>query len=292
MTACETRIRRGRSVAIALGLAVAVALGAAAPAWACDNSRHFRAGKVRGERAPLVIGDSTMIFAAPVLARLGLEADARGCRQFSQGLAILSARRRAGTLPPVVVLALGANGPVGPAGLARARRIIGRHRVLALVTPRNSASSRASMRRAARRHPERVKLVDWAVYSAGHGGWFGGDGLHVNHTGAAAFARFIKRAVGPLAFPPVRAFRLPRSTKDVKACDTVRRAGRRYAVYVTRGPRRVLCRRARELVRMPLLRPIANWRYYDWRRARNGPWAAVYARRDRRVIVAAVRVRR
>ena len=60
------------------------------------------------------------------------------------------------------------------------------------------------MRRAAGAHPNRVLLIDWARFSAGHGSWFGGDGLHVNQTGARAFARLIRRRVAPLVSPPVK----------------------------------------------------------------------------------------
>ena len=55
------------------------------PALACtaatrSSARHLRPAH---GRPPLIIGDSTMIFAAPVLGGLGFEADAHGCRQFS-----------------------------------------------------------------------------------------------------------------------------------------------------------------------------------------------------------------
>src|SRR4051794_38326775 len=147
-----------------------------------------------------------MIFAAPYLGRRGFQADAHGCRQFSQGVAMLAARRRAGTLSRFSVLALGANGPVSEPMIEHALRVIGTSRVLGLVTPRNEPTSRASMHRAARRHPDRVLLIDWATFSAAHGGWFGGDGLHVNYTGAREYAAFIGRHSSP-EMPPVRALR-------------------------------------------------------------------------------------
>ena len=127
---------------------------------------------VRGHRSGLVIGDSTGIFATPILALLGLEADSRECRQFAEGVAIVRRRRAAGTLPHLVVLALGANGPVSTAQIDGALVAIGPRRVLGLVTPRNLASSAASMRSEARRRPDRVVLIDWRRRSAGHGAWF------------------------------------------------------------------------------------------------------------------------
>ncbi len=49
----------------------------------------------RKVRAPVIIGDSTMILATPYLGRSGIEADARGCRQMSAGIRHLV---RVGTL--------------------------------------------------------------------------------------------------------------------------------------------------------------------------------------------------
>jgi hypothetical protein len=272
-------------------MAAAFAVSAASPseAAACDAGKRARpvhSGHVG--RAPLIIGDSTMIFAAPVLGRLGFQADARGCRQFGQGLAMLAARRHARTLPAVAILALGANGPIAPGQIASALRIMGPHRVLGLVTARKSPVSSARMRRAAHRHPDRVLLIDWVAFSAGHGSWFGGDGLHVNFAGASAFARLVRRSVAPFAFPPVRALHLPRRAGTAKRCGVIHRFGHPLRVYVVRGRQRVVCRRARALVRRPPMRAIRNWRRYDWRRTRNGPWAWVYARRDGNAVVAAI----
>jgi hypothetical protein len=276
---------------LALGGAAALAVGAVAAspaAGSCGGPKRARATHHSYvARPPLIIGDSTMIFATPVLGGLGIEADAQGCRQFGQGVAMLAARRHARTLPPVAILALGANGAIGAGRIASALRVMGAHRVLGLVTPRNSATSRSQMRRAARRHRDRVLLIDWARFSAAHGHWFAGDRLHVNGEGAAAFARLVRRSLA-FAFPPVRLLHLPARARATKRCGVVRRFGHPLRVYVVRGRARVVCVRARALVRRPPLRPIRNWGTYDWRRVHRGPWAWVYARRDRHAVVAAV----
>ena len=131
--------------------------GAAANARACGAAKQAAAAgpRHRGARAPLILGDSTMIFAAPVLGRLGIEANAKGCRQFAEGISILAARRHAHGLPPIAILALGANGPISGGQIAAALRVTGPHRILGLVTPRRSGVSEARMRRAARSHPDR-----------------------------------------------------------------------------------------------------------------------------------------
>jgi hypothetical protein len=274
-----------------LGVATLLAGGFASPAAACDAAKRSAASGPHTGRAPLIVGDSTMIFAAPYLGRRGFEADAHGCRQFTQGVAMLAARRRAGTLPHYAVLALGANGPVSLGLIEHALRVVGRARILGLVTPRNDASTRAAMHRAARRHPDRVLLIDWAAFSRGHCCWFAGDGLHVNDAGARAYAAFIARHSSP-ELPPVRALRMPRSSRHSARCGTVHRDGRAFRVLVARGARRVACARARQIARTPPLRRIPGWRAYDWRGVGRGWWSAVYARLDHQVLIGTIRVRR
>ena len=265
------------------GLVLVAALLAVLPAPASACNAGARSGAVkhrpRAERPPLIIGDSTMIFAAPKLGRRGFEADARGCRQFAAGVAMLARRRAIGRLPRVAILALGANGAIPRRVMRRAVRVMGRPRVLGLVTPRNSTSSQATMRWAARRFPDRVLLIDWVAFSAGHGGWFSGDGLHVNHAGATAFAELVRRRVDPLVHPPVRRLALPRDPQRAgKVC------GRR--IFVTRGADRIACARARQLARAPRMRGVPGWRFFDLRGVRRRPWTGAWMRRDAKVVVA------
>ncbi len=89
--------------------AVLAAVLWALPAAAADACGDGRSAAARGEHQPgargaLFVGDSTGIFAVPYLARLGISADAKGCRQFGAGLRLLRGRRRAGALPHVVIL--------------------------------------------------------------------------------------------------------------------------------------------------------------------------------------------
>jgi hypothetical protein len=285
-----TAWRRRRCGGLGTVLLLAALLVNVAAAQACDATRVARAHRDPGRtiRAPLIVGDSTMILAVPHLARLGIEGDARGCRQFGAGIALLASRRRAGTLPAVVVLALGSNGAVADAAVAQALRVVGAGRVLGLVTPRRmGAGSAAALHRAAARHPDRVLLIDWARFSRGHGGWFAGDGLHVGDAGARAFAALVRRRLAPF-FPP-RALRLP-ARGGGRSCGAVVRGGRRLDVVVLRGGTRILCARARRLARAHGLAGIAGWRYYDWARSGRRPWSAVYVRSDGRFVVATRRV--
>jgi hypothetical protein len=280
-----------RRVLLASALALAAAAGGPAPAGAvgaCETARHAgaRHDAARERRAPLIVGDSTMLLATPYLGRLGIEADARGCRQLGAGIDVLAARRRAHSLPAVAVLALGANGAIGAGAIARALRVVGRYRVLGLVTPsRPGAGSAIAMRRAARRHRGRVVLIDWQAHSRRRGGGlFAGDGLHVSDRGARAFAAFVRRRLEPFAGPP-RSLRVPRGDAGARSCGSLRTRGRALDVLVVRGQPGVLCARARALARADGLRGIAGWRYYDYRRSGRRPWSDVYVRADRRVIV-------
>ncbi|MGH2841650.1 MAG: hypothetical protein ACRDKY_12585 [Solirubrobacteraceae bacterium] len=273
-----------------LGALALLVCAAPASAGACDAGRKAGAkhSSARKVRAPFIVGDSTMILATPYLGRRGIEADSRGCRQMTAGIQMLAARRHAGTLPNVAVLALGANGAVTYGAISRALNTVGRTRVLGLVTPRNSSSSASAMRRAARTRPHRVLLIDWVAYSGGRSGWFAGDGLHVSYTGAEAFARLVRRKLDPFIGPP-RALTVPSSVGDGKACGQLRRAGKRLNVFVIRGSARVGCARARHLVRIGTLRRIAGWRAYDFQRSGHKPWSDIYVRGDRKIIVASRR---
>ena len=181
-------------VAIVGGLAAATALAAPSAAAACRASQQ--GGPVADDRpgpAPLAVGDSVMLGAVPQLRRAGFEVDARGCRQMSEGLDLLTRRRRAGSLPEVVVVALGHNWPVTVDEIRRALTILGPERVLGMVTPRGEyASARAAIGAAGRRWPARVKVLPWAARSAGKP-WTS-DGLHLTRTGARAYARLLSLA--------------------------------------------------------------------------------------------------
>jgi hypothetical protein len=281
-------VPRLRRLAALLG-AVALAGVAAPGALACDQGQQARAAYAGGgrPRPPLVVGDSTMYFSVPLLARLGLDADAKGCRTFFTGVELLGARWKAGTLPRLSILALGANGDIPEDHLQSALDTVGPDRVLGLVTARNTeATSGAAMRKAAAAHPDRVLLIDWASYSAGHPSWFAGDGLHVDSEGAQAYAEFIRRRADPLMPPSAARLGLPRSAATAKRCGELGAARDAARVYIVRGRERVSCARARSLARLSPLRPIPSWRPYAWHVARGGPWSAVYRRDDGKVLVA------
>ena len=153
-----------------------------------------------------------MLLALPDLSREGFTVNAHGCRQYPEALSLLRALRDAHALPRVIVIALGANGEISDSDIDAALETLGHDRLLVLVTPRElggRAGSDAQLVRAeGRRHPRRVRILDWVHYSAGHTRWFEPDGLHLSPGGSAALARLIGR-VRPLAAPP-RSLHVPR----------------------------------------------------------------------------------
>jgi hypothetical protein len=153
---------------------------------------------------PLAVGDSIMLGAFDSLRARGFEVDVRGCRQMSEGLSVL--RARSSSLPRFVVVALGTNWTVTLDQVRQALRIVGRERVLGLVTPREvggvQSSDQAAMREAGRRWPNRVRVIDWVRRSAGHSDWFYSDGLHLTPKGARAMTRMIRSALTAASAPP------------------------------------------------------------------------------------------
>jgi hypothetical protein len=151
-------------------------------------------------RPPLVIGDSVLLGAVDEVAAAGYEVNTRGCRQMSEGLRVIAAKNRAGRLPSLVVIMLGANWKIEPAEIRKALRIVGPGRVLGLVTPRDDPHDSGVIRAAGRHYPGRAVVLDWAAYTARHSQWLSPDGLHLGPGGAQALARLLRTAL-PYANP-------------------------------------------------------------------------------------------
>src|SRR3954451_17703877 len=127
-----------RRAALVAGVGLGLLASGAAQA-ACGGTKHFSPRKrLVHWRQPLAIGDSVMLGAAKQLAAAGFEVDVHGCRQMGEGLRVMRARRRAGTLPRIVIVALGSNLAITSSDIHRALRVVGRRRLLGLVTPRKS----------------------------------------------------------------------------------------------------------------------------------------------------------
>ena len=116
-----------------------LALGAGVASAACGGVEQEKPREdVNLGRAPIAIGDSPMLLALPNLAAEGYRANARGCRQMSEGLALIRKLRNTDKLPKLVVIALGSNGTISRNQVHEALDILGKKRTLGLVTPRET----------------------------------------------------------------------------------------------------------------------------------------------------------
>jgi hypothetical protein len=189
---------------VVLLLVLAATLPATAQAGCGGVQIAFPSHRHHGQRPPLAIGDSTMLLALQNLTSAGYEVNAHGCREWGEAMALLRAGKAAGTLPHMVVIALGADGSITRADVGQALGLLCCTRLLVLVTPRElgggSGSDAVTVRQEVFKHHNRAKVLDWVRYSAGRGGWFQPDGLHLTYSGAAAFTRLLKQAL-PWAYP-------------------------------------------------------------------------------------------
>jgi hypothetical protein len=134
------------------------------------------------------------------------------------------------------------------------------------------------------RHPTRTILIDWG--GSGIPQRYGGDGLHIGYAGEARLARFIHARVHPY-MPPRHPIALTTNPAHSKDCGTIRVNGRRRAVFIERGPRRIGCAAARRLAGAKEPAALRHYNWFDWRFLGRPPWTDVFARRDGRIIVAA-----
>jgi hypothetical protein len=191
-------------VALVASLLVLSFAGAARAACGSAQEENPRKNANLG-RAPLVIGDSPMLLALEDLAKVGYRANARGCRQYPEGIDLIRRQKNKGHLPRLVVIALGSNGVITKADLKTALDLVGKKRFLGLATPREAGGGAGHdaevVREFARDHKNRVYPLDWVEYSAGHTAWFQPDGLHLTFAGAEAMAKLFKKAIKKL-LPP------------------------------------------------------------------------------------------
>lgn len=205
----------GKAAGVIIGaVALVVSLAPTIPSPAAERAAERGCGGVEREkptkdanlgRPPLAIGDSPMLLALTYIADEGYRANARGCRQWAEGLDLTRKLKDRDRLPRLVVIALGSNGAVTKGDIHKALDIVGKKRILGLVTPREiggvSSSDAKLIREEAKKHENRIELLDWVEYSAGHSSWFQPDGLHLTFDGAEGMAKLLKKALKLLPPP-------------------------------------------------------------------------------------------
>jgi peptidoglycan/LPS O-acetylase OafA/YrhL len=156
------------------------------------------------------IGDSVMLAAAPALqeAYPGIAIDAAVSRSMYSAPAVVQAQKSAGTLRPVVVIALGTNGPIDRRTLEEVREILGPTRELILVNaqaPRGWIPGVNAELSAFARVYRNVELANWYGAVQPYLQEMARDQVHFGPIGAGIFAGAVREAVERLAaLPPLR----------------------------------------------------------------------------------------
>jgi hypothetical protein len=200
------------ATALLVGSLLSASAGHAAgePAFGCKGIHRGDAEVNPNPKglAPVAIGDSTMILPIPNLDAVGYAVNARGCRGFRESINIAARLKRKHRLPHLVMINAYGNGGVNPRLITEALRVLGKKRVLGLVTAYNAdtghppAPDTDILFKSARQYPHRIFVLDWVSYSRPHhkaepkpGAWFLPDLFHPNFTGADAYAQFLAQAL-------------------------------------------------------------------------------------------------
>jgi hypothetical protein len=146
------------------------------------------------------VGDSVMLASAvPLAAALpGITIDAQVSRQVSAGLSAVQRLAAAGRLRPVVVFALGTNGPFTSRQMRQLVRVVGPHRDLVLVNTYEARPWEAGVNHviaaAARRYPN-VVMANWFATIEHRTSLLWPDEVHPQPSGARLYARMVAAAV-------------------------------------------------------------------------------------------------
>jgi hypothetical protein len=101
---------------------------------------------------------------------------------------------------------------------------------------------------------------------------------------AVALLAPVAAADDPAQHPPA----MPDTTAGAKRCKSASRYGSSFKVYITKGKRRISCRKARRIVAHKPPTGVPHYQYFDWTKGGNGPWSDVYYRHDHKVVVGAI----
>jgi hypothetical protein len=150
------------------------------------------------------IGDSVMLDVQPALAAdiPGIDVQAAVSRQWDTGVALAQQLKSEGALGAIVVVELGANGPVSWRQLTNMMNVqAGASRVVFVTVhlPSSyswSTSVNSTLAQGVARYP-RARLADFNKLADENPQWFGADGVHmpVGGPGAQAMAALIKAEI-------------------------------------------------------------------------------------------------
>ncbi len=155
----------------------------------------------------LAIGDSVMLASAPALQERfpGIAIDAAVSRQMREAPRILREHAANGALRPIVVVALGTNGPIDSATLDEVRDILGPERELVLVTTQAPRGWTDGVNAALTAFADRyraVELSDWRSAIQPRLDLLAGDQIHPGATGGQVYAEALEAPLTRLATLP------------------------------------------------------------------------------------------
>jgi peptidoglycan/LPS O-acetylase OafA/YrhL len=151
---------------------------------------------VQEERSVTVIGDSVMIDVTPHLEEAfnKVDVDAKIGRQFREAKDIVQQKKITGSLGEIVIIELGANGPLSDKKMCSLIEQIGTERDVYMITTRVPKPWQQEVNETIKSvagNFENVKVVDWFSFSQSHLEYIGNDGVHLTLTGAEAYAKYL-----------------------------------------------------------------------------------------------------
>lgn len=147
----------------------------------------------------LAIGDSVLQMSAHSLQSFfpKAEFDASVSRQFAEGLALLSAHEKAGTLPEHVLYALGTNGILNEDQLDTLAERFPQVQFyfLNVVTKQPwEVDVNALLAQAVQKH-DHFHLIDWHGFAKNHPEYFYDDGTHPNEAGTPFYGQYVAKSL-------------------------------------------------------------------------------------------------
>jgi peptidoglycan/LPS O-acetylase OafA/YrhL len=147
-------------------------------------------------RSVTVIGDSVMIDVTPHLeeAFTKVDVDAKIGRQFREAEEIVQQKKSTGSLGEIVIIELGANGPLSDNKMCSLIEQIGTDRDVYMITTRVPKPWQQEVNKTIKSvagNYKNVKVVDWFSFSESHSEYTGSDGVHLTLSGAEAYAKYL-----------------------------------------------------------------------------------------------------
>jgi peptidoglycan/LPS O-acetylase OafA/YrhL len=150
---------------------------------------------VQDTRSLSVIGDSVMIDVTPHIEEVfpNAKVDAKIGRQFREAEDLVQQKKSSGSLGEIVVIELGANGPLSEKRMHNLIELIG-DRDIYMITARVPKPWQQEVNETIKKVApdyDNVKVVDWFTKSESHPEYIGKDGVHLTHTGAKEYAEVL-----------------------------------------------------------------------------------------------------